>query len=206
MAVTDFSTFISAWCSLGPRPILVNGLLRLHLIQHFSTDTDIEHEPFKTRLFKNDETTPILIEDANLWTPKMAQKRPAVTLKRNAWQSVKRGTLDNTSGQNSEGDREHCKLGQGSHTLNCICKEPGEAEMLGAEVYRFFMHYGPVIRHYARLLMFELMHIGACTEMEESKEHYAVPITVGYGWAENWTINTAAPRLAKIKLSDLFKV
>ena len=78
--------------------------------------------------------------------------------------------------------------------------------MLGAEVYRFFMHYGPVIRHYARLLLFELTRIGECKELDESKEHYVVPITVAYGWAENWTIHTGAPLLKKVKLSDLFRI
>ena len=117
----DFATFTSIWCTLGPRPILVDGLLRLHLIQHFASAADIEHEPFQQRLFKNDETTEILIESALHWDPETTGKRPAVTLKRNAWESVKRGTLDNTSGQTEAGDLEHTKLGQGSHTLNCIC-------------------------------------------------------------------------------------
>ena len=190
-------------CSLGPRPIIMTGLMRILLTDHFSDASNIEHKLFRKRLWKKGDDTGILIEDATVWTPGKTGSRPAVIIKRNTWKSQK-VSLNNFSGINSEGFDEHIKFWRGSHTLFCIAKEGAEAEILAAEVYRMLMHYAPVFREYFNLMLFELMDVGALGEIEEAHECYGVPITVMYGWSDNWVLRLQTPKLKRIGLSELF--
>jgi hypothetical protein len=97
------------------------------------------------------------------------------------------------------------KLWRGSHTLFCIGREGAETEVLAAETYRFLMHFGMVFRHYFGLLMFELLEVGALSQLEEEQENFVVPITVGYGWSESWTLQENVAILRDIRMSDIFR-
>jgi len=190
-------------CSLGPRPIIITGMIRLLLTDHFSSAENVEHKLFRERLWKKGDDTGILIEDATVWTPSKTGNRPAVIIKRNEWKSQKAG-LNNTEGTTSEGFDKHIKFWQGSHTLFCIAKEGAEAEILAAEVYRMMLHFGPVFREYFDLMLFDLAGVGALGEIEEAGERYGVPITVNYGWSEQWLLRMHAPKLKTIGAADLF--
>ena len=76
----------SALCSLGPRPILMTGLFRLLLIQHFQNASNVEHSEFGLRLraddssppdglWTNDDETGIMIESALRWKPELTVTR-----------------------------------------------------------------------------------------------------------------------------------
>jgi hypothetical protein len=67
------------------------------------------------------------------------------------------------------------------------------------------MHFGPVFRHYFGLLMFELLEVGALSMMEEEPDNFVVPITVGYGWAETWTVQENIAVIRDIRMSDIFR-
>jgi len=200
----DRIRLVSNLCSLGNRPIIMTSLMRLLLIDHFCRDDDLENAEFHERLFRYGEETGILIEDATVWTPEKTQQRPAVIIKRNRWQCIKRGTLDSVKDVTAEGNTRHVKLWRGSHTLFCLAKEGAEAEILGDEVYRFFEHFGPVFRRYFGLLAFDLAYVDGPSEVEESSEHYAVPVTVGYGWDDTWLLYQRAPKIKKIKISEIY--
>ena len=197
------------FCSLGPRPQIMTGLFVSLLRQHFASADNIESAIFQARLFRNgpdeDGSTSVLIEDATVWTPGRTQLRPGIIIKRNGWEHQKRFTLDSTSGIDDQGNVQYTKLWRGSHTIFCIGREGAETEILVAETYRFLMHFGMVFRHYFGLLQFELLQIDALSMLEEEPENFVVPITVGYGWAESWTVQENIATLRDIRLSDIFR-
>lgn len=206
---TEDRTFVeSNLCTLGPRPQIMTGLLMSLLREHFASADNIEHAVFRQRLFTKvagaEDTTGIMIEDASVWTPNRSGKRPAILVKRNAWEHQKRLTLDASAGTTDAGDPQYVKLWRGSHTIFCVAKSCGEVETLVAETYRFFMHFGPVIMEWFNLLMFELLEVGAPAMVDEANQYWAVPITIAYGWDELWTVRQWMPVLKDVRLSDVF--
>jgi hypothetical protein len=193
----------SSLCSLGPRPQIMTGLFVTLMRNHFADADNIEHAIFRSKLFVAGATTGVLIDDATVWTPDRTQKRPAIIVRRNKWMHLKRLTGFST-GTTEDGFSEHVKLWRGSHTLFCMAPEGAEAEILAAESYRFLMHFGPIFRKYFKLLMFELLEVGALSQVAEVNNLYVVPITIGYGWDEKWHIRTHAPPLGDIRLSGIF--
>jgi len=199
----DRTTQQSNLCSLGPRPQIMTGLFVSLLQDHFADADNIEHAVFRDRLYVAGEETKILIEDATVWTPDRTQKRPAIIVKRNAWKHLKRYTLANT-GVTEEGYVGHSKVWRGSHTIFCVAPKGGETETLAAETYLFLMRFGPVFRQYFQLLQFELVDIGALSQLEEDSTHYVVPITVMYGWDETWNIRQHVSPMRDVRLSRIF--
>jgi len=204
---TDLTTWFSKFCSYGPRPLIMDGIIRELLKQHFSVATNVEHTPLTSRLFTDvPATNNILIEEFTVWTPQQAKRRLAIIIKQNDWQCIKRGTFDNISGTTTEGFKKYTKYWRGSHTLFAIAAEGGEAKILAAEVYRYFNHFGPKFREYFGLMMFELVNVGAPALIEEWDQHWGVPITIGYGWADEWTLKPDAPVIANMSVSDIFGI
>jgi hypothetical protein len=199
----DRTGYASNLCSIGPRPVIMTGLFRLLLTEHFASRDNIEHTPFQDRLWKATVDTGILIEDSTVWTPSITGSRPAVIVKRNKWTSLKKG-INNWHGLTPEGFDEYTKFWRGSHTLFCIAREGAEAEVLAAETYRYMLHYAPVFRQYFDLMLFEMVEVGELNELEEEEGTYTVPITVMYGWAESWVLRLHTPKLKRIALSSLF--
>jgi len=207
MAETDSTTFIPNFCSWGPRPLTMDGVFVELLQQHFESANNIEHEELQTRIFsKTASLNNILIEESTVWTPKETQRRPAVIVHQNGWKCIKRGTFDNVSGNTEEGFTRHTKYWRGSHTLFPIAKEGAEAKILAAEVYRYFNYFGPKFRRWFGLMMFELMGVGAPARIEEWDEHWTLPITIAYGWADEWILKPDDPVIATIRLSDIFSI
>jgi hypothetical protein len=183
----------------------MTGLFVELMRRHFADSDNIEHAVFRNRLYTTADSTGILIEDATHWKPQNTQKRPGIVVKRNGWKHLKRLAFGNKTGVNEEGHTEYVTLWRGSHTLFCIAPEGAEAEILTAESYRFLMHFAQVFRRYFKLLMFEVMDVGPLSRVEEADKHYAVPITVAYGWAESWIVREHVPPLTDVRLSQIFE-
>ena len=197
--------FNELFCRVGARPDIIDGMLRLLLIEHFSSADNVE-VPFKERLFADDETSKILIEEATVWKPEETGLRPAVIIKENEWQPIKRATFDSQSSVSAEGFKQYVKFWQGSHTLFCLAKEGSEVKLLAAEVYQFLSRFSPVYRSFFGLLSFDVAQVGATHTIKESSNHLAKPVTVAYSWCETITITTTEPRITSIRLSELFNL
>jgi len=209
MAIEDWTTKDSSLCSLGPRPQIMTGLFLTLLREHYASADNIEHAVFRERLYTevsgSEDTTGVMIEDSTVWTPTRTENRPAIIVRRDGWQHLKRLTFDSSSGVDSSGRLHYAKLWRGSHTLFCISPSGAETEILTAETYRFLMHFGPVFRRSFGLHMFELLSVGPLSQVEEASKHYAVPITVAYGWDESWLIREHVPPLRDVRLSQIFE-
>ena len=206
---------ISDLCEAGLRPHVVTGILRQLLISHFAdpgniVDTQLRNKFKESGPWKVDENglndSGILIESITRWTPNSANKRPAILIKRNAWEWARLGIGDRAGINAYEGSSSYTGLWQGSHSLYCIAAWGLETELLATEVVRFLMHFSPWIREQLDFKKFGITQVGGIGEVQEVVQGFAVPVTVGYMDEESWTLQPAAPRLKRIvlKASDLF--
>lgn len=195
---------VSAFCSIGPRPHVVTGFLRQWFISHFSRESQIEHPELRGKLWNAVRTdTEIEIESITRWKPSTTEFRPAIIIARNDWKVLRFGIDDRMMGERWDvraGDHFATYL-EGSHTLFALSSVPTEAEILGAEVYRDLMQFGPEIRKELDLKRFVVVGVGKLFELEEARSNYAVPVTVAYGIEERWQLIPHAPFLKRIKLS-----
>lgn len=193
---------LSNWCAIAPRPHLMTGFLREWFAYHFSDPHNIEHADLRYALWSAMPNTKILVESITKWDPASVQRRPAIIIKRNAWQVQRVGIDDRLQGAVSlNGTRNYVTYVTGSHTLFCLAGKGAEAEILAAEVFHDMMKYGPVIRQELDLMRFAAVGVGEQFELEEARENYAVPVTVTYAAEERWSIVQQAPVLKRVVLS-----
>jgi len=197
----------SSLCSLGPQPQVMTAAFVALFRDHFASADNIEHAVFRERLYTGstaEDSTGILIEDASVWTPTRTARRPAIIIKRNGWQHTKRLAGANT-GKISEDYTEHVTYMQGSHTVFCMSPNGGETEVLAAEVYRHLMRYSEIFRKYFTLQRFVLGDIGPLSILQETTIHFAVPISVAYGWQERWLLKKHAATITDTRLAAIFE-
>lgn len=192
---------VSSLLSLGPRHLVMTGAIRQILIQHFADVTNILSASLRNNVWTANEETGILIESATRWVPTLAEKRPAIIIKRNALRSVRLGIGNQMQGfRNLDGFSRYEKMKQCSHTCFCVANEGAEAEELGQEVYEELDHFGPLIRCELGLLRFEAVDVGTIVELEEfGRENFAVPVTVAYAYSDTWTLRQYAPLLKRFE-------
>ena len=196
----------SSLCSLRLRPHIVDGLFRLLLIEHFSDANNIEDPVFSNRLFSADDKTGILIELATRYTPTRTQKRPAIVIRRNDWQTKRLGTFASRSGTTPDGHPRFTKWWHGTHTMFCVSKVGGEVEVLAAEVANYFQHFGPTICEFFTFGFFDLVAVGGPAVLEESQVHLAVPVTVRYAWEDTWILrNHKSVPLKTVTITQLYE-
>lgn len=200
----DRTTQINNWCTYGPLPLVMTGILRLWLIDYFSRMDNITAPTLQSRIFKYTPDTGLAIEDALTWKPELTEKRPAIIIRREEWVPQRVGALEHKTGTTEEGFWNYVRIWTGAHTLFCLCKEGAEAELLAGETYKFLLHYIPVFRTYFNLLRFDIGPIGRPAEVEESRDHWGVPINVNYGWSESWDVLIAQPKMTRVTISELF--
>jgi hypothetical protein len=200
------ATWFRDICELGPRPLVVTGWLKIWLQGHFASQQNIEDQTgavYKS-LWKPDfKQTRIAIESITKWAPELTEFRPAVIIKRNAWKRVRLGVDDRMMGTMApDMQNRYSNVWQGSHTLFCIAGDGAEAEKLAAEVFRELNEFGPIIRRILDLMRFEVLEVGELYKVKtNARENFAVPVTIGYAYREDWKVMQEAPRLKRIDLA-----
>jgi hypothetical protein len=187
-------------CSFGLTPILMTGFLIQWLGEHFSRRQNVEHPELRDVLWRANTRDGILIASITDWDPAAVEQRPAVIIKRNAWQP-ERLAIDDRLTPSPDGYEHYCVLMRGSHTIFCLAGEGGEVEILGAEVFRELLGFCSVIRRTLDLTRFGVSELGPVHELQESTENYAVPITVAYASTLTWSIEQDVPKLKRFVLS-----
>ena len=202
---------VSALCSMGMRPHVMTGFLKWLLMQHFVDPDNLAEMLHRTRFkevggWKADETTGIYIESITRWRPELAEKRPALLVKRNDWK-WERVTIGGQAGSDYVEGHEHFHgFWYGSHTVFVVGNKAAEVELLANEANNFLLRASPKVMEQMDLHRFVPVGMGGLAVVEESTKNYAVPLTFAYVAEENWTLTPLAPRLKRITLkrSDLF--
>jgi hypothetical protein len=185
----------------------MTGVFRDILSRHFSQASTIEEPDLRHLVWSTDATTGILIETVHRWLPQMTEKRPAVIVRRNAYQNQRRGIGDKHQGPSVDdtGDPHYTTYWAGSHTLFCIGASGAQAELLSTEVQRELTEFGPIILCVLGLMRFQVTQVGGVSILEEAQENFVVPVTVGYAYEERWAIRPQAARLKSISLQTILE-
>jgi hypothetical protein len=189
----------NALCHTGWAPIILTGFFRDLLVRHFSEENFIETPELRKHIWQELPPTGILIESVHKWRGDLTEKRPAITIKRNAYRNVRVSILDRT-GTDEEGNENFATLWVGSHTLFCIHGTGAGVEILATEVQRELTQYSPVITKMFGLHKFKVNQVGQIGELEEATENFVIPITVGWAYEETWSLEQEALRLSAISL------
>lgn len=190
-------------CALMPRPQVVQGLLVSWMRNHFSAAPNIEDSTLGNTLWAADVSkTGIAIDSVYRWQPALTEMRPGIFVKRNGWRILHLGIDDRKMGVTPpSGNPQYAAYIQGAHSLFCVAGAPAECEILGAEVYRELLEFGPKIREAFGFMRFQVMEVGEVSILEEARQNFVLPISVAYAAEETWEIVKQAPPLKTIKLS-----
>lgn len=193
---------LSHLCSLGWRRLLITGLCRDLLIQHFADPEQIVDPDLQEMVWRADERTGILIESIHRWRGELVEKRPAVVVKPNAVQNMRLAIGDQES-VDEQGHHHYATFWVGSHTLFCIHGSGASVEVLASEVQREMTQYASLMTSYLGLLRWQVTEMGEISEIEEAREGFVVPITVGWAYQERWMLRKESLKLRKISLTTL---
>lgn len=181
---------------------MITGLLRDMLVRHFAEPFSVEEPDLRHLVWREDERTGILIESIHRWRGTLVEKRPAVIIKPNGRQNVRWGIQD-SAGSDGQGNRLYQTFWAGSHTLFCIHGSGASADILATEVQRELSQFHPIIVNYLGLYQWQVTEVGGVAELEEAKESFVIPVTVGWNYSEQWSISLEALKLRKVPLDVL---
>lgn len=193
----------STVCSFLPTRMLLTGLFRDLLVRHFSQADNLQHGDLRQLLWTQTDATGILIESIMKWQPQTTEKRPAILIKPNSMQNMRRGIGNRNQGPPADmsGNPHHSTFWVGSHTLFCIGGSGAQAEYLQCEVQRQITQFALIIAKSVHLHRLEVVDIGEVSEVEEATENFIVPVTVGWAYEEKWITALQAPRLKVVSLT-----
>jgi hypothetical protein len=186
---------------MGLQPLMITGFFRDLLTRHFQPE-NIQSRDLANYIWRDDMTTGILIESIHRWRGDLAEKRPAILIKRNQYSNT-RMTIGDQAGTDAQGNRQYVTWWTGSHTLFCIHASGASAEVLATEVQREITQFAPVILQTLGLFRLVVTDVGAISEIEEAKESFVIPVNVTWAYQEFWTIKQEALRLRSVGLSTL---
>ncbi len=189
-------------CSHGWRHIYIQGMLRDMLIKHFSTPRHVEQSDLRKYIWRKDNRTGILIESNLAWTGELIGKRPAILIKRNAMKNL-RLALNDLMMLGKDGSEYYETYWLGSHTVFCIHGTGAATELLGSEVQRDLTQFAKAITKRLNLFRMQVTELGEVALIEEDKQNWVVPITVGWAYAESWRLETEMPKPEAVPLTLL---
>lgn len=201
----------------------MTGVVVRLLREHFSSADNLEYngtnefanaakttaaKQLEQYLWSNDNTaTKIQIQPVWLLNAEDIQRRPALYIKRGAWQPEKlainhgmtvgsrKGTDGSLLGVRGE---YHSTAIVGSHSIFCVSRTGDEAELLGQEVFEFFLQLSPLLRSELNLLRMDVQSCGEIVKLEEFANHFAVPVSIVYAFARAWRLEKVAPWLKRV--------
>ena len=209
----------SALCTLGHPPLVMTGSIIWILRRHFAQSRNIVDPDLKDYVWDEGVTeSKITIESVSRWTgtPTQAvQQRPGIYIKRNKYGRVKLGigdrymlgsnstvaSLDGSPHNAIDSGTRYGVIIVGSHTIFCVGASGAEAEAIGTEVFFELMEFTPLIRRDLHLNKVDVMEAGGLSKLEESEEHFVVPVTLTYAFNHDWALRQDAPRLKSVTLT-----
>jgi hypothetical protein len=210
---TQSTIDISYLCDNGWQPLLITGFLRDFLIRHWADPQNIIAPELKKFVWSEQPTSGILIESVHRYRADIVEKRPAIMIKRNSFRNMQTGISGQIFGggfvayENEKGAvSQHTTLFVGSHTLFCIHGSGASTEILATEVMLQLTAFLHPIRMNLGLRQFSVAEVGAIQELEEAKETYVVPITVGWGYEHTWELKDDSLPLQSISLTSILGV
>jgi hypothetical protein len=206
----------SSVCTTGLQSQILTGIFLQLARNHFSDRDNIEEPRLRENLWVGQapdyilpdvNKSKILIEPVHRWDTRLIQQRPAIMIKRNATQPQKiaiKNELQMINGPMLEDLPENSRKFylplRSSHTLFCVSTDGGAAELLSTEIARAIYQVGELLISEFGFNTFDLGQIGAVARLEQSKEHFAVPVVFVYSFADYWKLTKQEPRFKGVSL------
>jgi hypothetical protein len=205
MASTQFNPAqIPSYCSVGPEADLISSALIQWLRAHFQTLSNIEDpilaEQNTSFLWTPDITTSnIVIESIGKFDASTIEQRPALFIKRNGFQTQRQGIANLLMGYNrKDAAQGYTIFWTGSHTVLCMAGEYLECEKLAREVKRELGQFAPRMRAILNLNRLQIAELGEVSLVEESSQHFVVPVSIASAFEESWLLRPLSPVLKAI--------
>ena len=218
---------VSSLCSTGKFAGILTGALVRLLQEHFSNpsaliyDGENEQNPNGSAALQlqnyqwtsDPRTTAIQIQPVWLYNAEDIQRRPAIYVKRNKWQSQRLAIADGFTvgptfqqGANNEKIVERVpgqyqtRMIAGSHSVFCLSQKGAEAELLGSEVFEWLTSFCQPLREELKLTRLEVLDLGEIALLDEHVEAYGVPIVLAYQFSYTWRVGTIGPWLKTVAI------
>ena len=192
------------FCRLRFSPMLATGVILGLLREHYGNPTAIVDPMLQRYVWRNDDTTHIMIETCTNEALTRIQMRPAILIRRNTIRPKREGLDDEIKKTGPEQSREYVVTLHGSHTVFCLSGKPGHAEVLANETAIYLLQSAPLIR--GSLCFkgeFKLEEIGQLGMVDGLGGQYVVPLTFSYVTDFAWSIAPDRPTLRHIDLKIL---
>lgn len=193
----EYPEFFDAFCrrvrtkGIGPQD--VTALLLQLLRSFFSNPDNFKNESLKERVYREGSETGIVIESVGRFTPELAEKRPAIFVKRNEWALQYPGISANKIFDRQENDApwltRYVIWIAGSHVIITIGKTLAETEVLAEEVFKFLLAIQPLIIESLPFMSFRILGISEPKLLKEGRDHFFTSIVCRYTITESFTMN-----------------
>ena len=206
----------SSLCSTGLQSQILTGVFLQLCRTHFADAENIEEPRLRDYLWVGTEPdyilpdparSKIMIEPVYRWDTRLIQQRPGIIIKRNTLTPNKKAIRNEMQMINGptredmpENSREFYLPISGSHTLFCVATDGGAAELLSTEIARAIYQVAELLISEFGFNTFDLGQIGSVARLEQSKEHFAVPVVFVYSYADYWKLTKQEPRFKGVSL------
>jgi len=211
---SDYTDQPSSLCTTGLQPHIITGIFLQLLREHFADPERIVSPYLKScvwvakdgdKVTPDTENTKILIDPVYRWNLKSTQMRPGIVIKRNQLTPKPMGIGQSAAFGLGEDDypeagTHYSLLQVGSHTVFCIATDGGAVEVLSTEVSRYLYQFAPVLMQEFGFNTFDVVQIGEVSVLEESSEHFVVPIVLQYSYIDRWLLAKQEPRLKRVSI------
>jgi len=174
-------------CSHPLTTVDITAVIKIILTSYFGTPDNILHENLRDRIYTDLDGPGLMIESSHAFAPTQAERRPAILIKRGEWKNAQEGFYGGFIQGSSPGRFVRSVLG--THNIICIGKTPGEAEILGDEVFRLLAHVTPKLLERTCLDSFRVVGLSEIKPLQEGRDHFAAAIQVTYRFFETWEID-----------------
>jgi hypothetical protein len=216
---------VSSLCTTGHVANVITGVWVRVLREHFSNSANLEfnginalgREELEQYIWAGDgqgnadaTKTRIQIDSVLRYNAQDVQRRPALYVKRNTFQTQRLGIRDGfTLGprRTPEGGIERvqgeykARILLGSHTVFCVGGSGAEAELLGMEVFSHLVGFSQILREDLKLHRLEVTEVGEAAVLDEAVERFVVPVTVAYAAIPAWRVDVVAPWLKTLEIN-----
>jgi len=204
----------SSLCNIPMDGYVATGIFLQLLREYFMKAERIENERLRSLRWvptqgnanqMDAERSNILIEPVYRWDPRKTQALPAVLVRREATMLENQKFMGNNLAHPlfgaGDGSESHIMPCQGSHTLMCVSTEASISEVLAMDVARLFYRHGLVFTRIFPFNTFTVPQVGAIQRLEESDEHFAVPVALQYAYTDQWTVVEQEPLFKGVSLT-----
>lgn len=157
------------------------------------------------KIVEDEALSKIMIEPHYKWNPNVAQKRPAILIKRGAWQpQIVAIGLNKYQGFNASDmpdmGETHMYPITGSHSIRAVSTDGSTAELLATELLFSTLIFAPVLQDEFGFSKLHIEQLGELEKLDESSEHYAVQLQLSYVVFFEWTRIMIAPRFKGVSI------